>query len=195
MLNLSPALQGSPSLSVRRRSGGNEPLLSLDMDPTPKKRKQKETSPPLNDQVTAGDPNLGSRLQHAIDMRAQQRQQQVLNEQTPIKEHSERDPSDKESDKGSSSVDGNSAQESAKGSDSNLSILSPSSIVRENPEGTSPKWGDLEDEPEEIANEKSDKVSVPKPLESAKGSGTTLTEESNPDASTGSSAIVHVSEF
>ncbi len=101
MLNLSPALQGSPSLSVRRRSGGNDPLLSLDMDPTPKRRKQKEASPPLSNQVAAEDPNLGSRLEHAIDMRAQQRQQQVLNEQTPIKERIERDPSDKESDKGS----------------------------------------------------------------------------------------------
>jgi hypothetical protein len=91
-----------------------------------------------------------------------------------------------------SSVDGNSALESTKGSGSNLSVLSPSSIVRENPEGTSPKLGDLEDEPEEVANEKSDKVSVPKPLESAKGSGTPLTE-SNPDASTSSSAIAHES--
>jgi hypothetical protein len=71
------------------------------MDPTPKRRKQKEASPPLSNQVAAEDPNLGSRLEHAIDMRAQQRQQQVLNEQTPIKERIERDPSDKESDKGS----------------------------------------------------------------------------------------------
>ena len=104
MHNLSPSLQGSPSLSVRRRSGGNEPLVSLDMDPTPRRRKQKETSPPLNDQVAAGNPNLGSLLEHAVDNRHQQVQQQVLSEQTPIKERIERDSSDKESDKGSSSV-------------------------------------------------------------------------------------------
>jgi hypothetical protein len=106
------------------------------MDLIPKKRKQKETSPPLGNQVAVGDPNLGSRLEHAIDMRAQQRQQQVLNEQTPIKERIERDHSDKESDKGSSSVDGNSTLKNAKGSGSNSINLSPFSILKENPEGT-----------------------------------------------------------
>ena len=35
MHNLSPALQGSPSLSVRRRSGGNETLVSLDIRKPP----------------------------------------------------------------------------------------------------------------------------------------------------------------
>ena len=39
MHNLSPSLQGSPSLSVRRRSGGKELLLSLDMDRAPRKKK------------------------------------------------------------------------------------------------------------------------------------------------------------
>jgi hypothetical protein len=99
--------------------------------------------------VAVGDPNLGSRLEHAVEIRSQQVQQQVRDEQTPVKERIERDHPDKESAKGSSSVDGNSALESAKGSGSYPIDLSPSSIVKDNPEGTSPKWGDLEDEPEE----------------------------------------------
>jgi len=95
-----------------------------------------ETSPPLNDQVAAGNPNLGSLLEHAVDNRHQQVQQQVLSEQTPIKERIGRDSSDKESDKGSSSVGGKSALESAKGSGSETNVQSPFSILQENPEGT-----------------------------------------------------------
>jgi hypothetical protein len=206
MLNLSPALQGSPLLSVRRRSARNGPLLSLNMDPTPKKRKQKEameTSPPLNDQVAAGNPNLGSLLEHAVENRHQQVQQQALSEQTTTKERIERDSSDKESDKGSSSVGDNSALESAKGSGSNSDNLSPFSILQENPVGTEQKWGDLTDESveddqvitiddEENKDEESAKGSVPLPLESANGSGTAPTE-SNSDAFTSSSASAHES--
>ncbi len=116
------------------------------MEPPPRKRKQKRTSPPLSDQAAEGNPNLGSLLEHAVESRHQQVQKQVLSEQTPIKERIERDSSDKESDKGSSSVDGNSALESAKGSGSNSDNLSPFSILQENPVGTEQKWGDLPDE-------------------------------------------------
>jgi hypothetical protein len=140
MFNLSLAL------SIRRRSGGIEPLLSLDLDPPPKKRKQKDPPPPLDGHV-AGDPNLGSRLEHAIEVRAQQVQQQVRDEQTPVKERIEHNHSDIESAKGSSSADDDSALESAKGSGSNPIIdLSPVSIVKENPKGTVQKWDDQEDE-------------------------------------------------
>jgi hypothetical protein len=202
MHNLSPALQGTPALSVRRRFGG-KPILCLDMDPTSRKRKQKdamETSPPLNDHVAAGNPNLGSLLEHAVDNRRQQVQQQVLSEQTPTKERIERESSDKESDKGSSSVGGNSALESPKGSGSNSDNLSSFSILQENPKGTIPKWGDLLDESaedegddgitiveEENKDKESAKGSVPLLQESAKGSGTVL-PESNPDAFTSTSA-------
>jgi hypothetical protein len=168
-------------LSLRRRSGGNEPRLSLDFIPPPRKKKQKETSPPLGNQVAAGDPNLGSRLEHAIEMRAQQVQQQVLKEQTPVKEHIECDHPDEESAQGSSSVDGNSAQESAKGSGSNPIVLSPSSTVKENPEVTNPKRGHLEDEQADGDDgittdeyKESAKGSVSLPLEDAKGSGSAL---------------------
>ncbi len=94
-----------------------------------------ETSPPLSDQVAAGNHNLGSLLEHAVESRHQQVQQQVLSEQTPIKERIERDSSDKESDKGSSSVGDNTALESAKGSGSNSDNLSSFSILQENPVG------------------------------------------------------------
>jgi hypothetical protein len=115
----------------------------------------------------------------------------------------ERDSSDKESDKGSSSVGGNSALESAKGSGSNSDNLSPFSILQENPVGTEQKWGNLPDESaegdqvitiddEENKDEESAKGSVPLPLESPNGSDTAPTE-SNSDAFTSSSASAHVS--
>ncbi len=173
-----------------------------------------ETSPPLNDQVATGNPNLGSLLEHAVENRHQQVQQQVLSEQTPIKERIERDSSDKESDKGSSSVGGISALESAKGSGSNPNDLPPFSILQENPVGTEQKWGDLTDESveddqviaiddEDNKDEESAKGSVPSPQESAKGSaplpqesakgsGTTL-PESILDAHTSSSASANES--
>ena len=149
------------------------------MDPAPRRRKQKETSPPLNDQVAAGNPNLGSLLEHAVESRHQQVQQQVLSEQTPTKERIERDSSDKESDKGSSSVGDDSALESAKGSGFNSNNLSSSSILQENPEGTEQKWGDLPEESaegddliiiddEENKDEESAKGSVPLLQESAR---------------------------
>ncbi len=130
--------------------------------------------------------------------RHQQVQQQVLSEQTFTKERIERDSSDKESDKGSSSVGGSSALESAKGSGSNANDLPPFSTLQENPEGTEQKWGDLPEEPsegddlitiddEENKDEESAKGSVPLPQESAKGSGTSLPENSL-DARTSSSA-------
>ncbi len=157
-----------------------------------------ETSPPLNDQVAAGNPNLGSLLEHAVENRHQQVQQQVLSEQTPTKERIERDSSDKESDKGSSSVVGSSALESAKSSGSNPNVLPPFSTLQENPEGTEQKWGDLPEESaegddliiigdEESKDEERAKGSVRWPQESAKGSGTTLPESSH-DAVTSSSA-------
>ncbi len=62
MFNLSSNLSGSRPLPARRRSGGNEPLLSLDLDPPPKRRKQRE---PLNKENSSppslhgpSDPNL-----------------------------------------------------------------------------------------------------------------------------------------
>ncbi len=157
----------------------------------------------MRDQVVAGDPNLGSHLEHAVDMIAQQRRQQVLSEQTPIKERLESDFPDKESDKGSSSVDGISALESDKGSGLNLSVLSSFSILKENSVGTEQKWGDLPDESaegdelitiddEENKDEESVNGSVPSPLESTNGSGTAL-KESNSDAFTSSSASAHES--
>jgi hypothetical protein len=109
MFNLSSALSGSRTLPARRRSGGNEPLLSLDLDPPPKRRKQKkpsskeDSSPPS--WHASGDPNLGSRLKDAIDRRAQQAQNRVLDEQTPLKERIDRPHSAKESSDSSSAAD------------------------------------------------------------------------------------------
>jgi hypothetical protein len=180
------------------------------MDPTPRKKKQKETSPPLGNQVAAGDPNLGSRLEHAVENRSQQAQQQVRSEQTPIKERIERNHSDKESDEGSSSVEGNSALDSAKGSGSSpthyVLDLPPFSTLKENPEGTEQKWGDLPDESaegdeiitiddEENKDKESAKGSVSLPQESTEVSGTApmaSNSVSAPDPSTsvqGSSSV------
>jgi hypothetical protein len=105
--------------------------------------------------------------------------------------------------KGSSSVGGNSALESAKGSGFNPNNLSSFSILQENPVGTKQKWGDLPDESaegdelitiydEENKDEESGKGSVPLPQESAKGSGATL-PESYFDALTSSSSSAHES--
>jgi hypothetical protein len=44
MFNLSSDLSNSRPLPVRRRSGGTEPLLSLDLDPPPKRGKQRSLS-------------------------------------------------------------------------------------------------------------------------------------------------------
>jgi hypothetical protein len=76
MLNLSSDLSNCRTLPARRRSEGNEPLLSLDRGPPRQRRKQKElsnkeeSSPPSLH--ASGDPNLGIRLEDAVEMRAQQ---------------------------------------------------------------------------------------------------------------------------
>jgi hypothetical protein len=90
MFNLSSDLSNSRPLPARRRSGGTEPLLSLDLDPPPKRRKQrslsnKEDSPSASLHAS-GDPNLGIRLDDAVETRAQQSQNRVRDEQTPVKE-------------------------------------------------------------------------------------------------------------
>jgi hypothetical protein len=90
MFNLSSDLSNFRTRPARRSSGGNEPLLALDLDPPRKSRKQKE---PLNKEDSSQpslhgpcDPNLGIRLEDAVEMRAQQAQNRVRNEQTPLKE-------------------------------------------------------------------------------------------------------------
>ncbi len=82
MFNLSSDLSNSRHLPARRRSGGTEPLVSLDLDPPPKKRKQKELlnkedSSPASLHATS-DPNLGSRLEDEVETRAQQELRIVL---------------------------------------------------------------------------------------------------------------------
>ena len=94
MFNLSSDLSNSRPLPVRRRSGGTEPHVSLDLDPPPKKRKQKELSnkedsSPASLHATS-DPNLGSRLEDEVETRAQQAQNRARSEQTPLKERSDR---------------------------------------------------------------------------------------------------------
>jgi hypothetical protein len=96
MFNLSSDLSASRPLPARRKSGGTKPLLSLDLDPPRKRRKQeellnKEDSPSASLHAS-GDPNLGIRLEDAVEMRAQQSQNRVRDEQTPVKERFERPP-------------------------------------------------------------------------------------------------------
>ncbi len=69
MFNLSSDLSNSRTRPARRSSGGNEPLMALDLDPPCKRRKQKE---PLNKEDPSQpslhgpcDPNLGIRLEGA----------------------------------------------------------------------------------------------------------------------------------
>jgi hypothetical protein len=96
MFDLSSDLSNSRTCPARRSSGGTEPLVSLDLDPPRKKRKQKE---PLNTEDSSEpslhgpcDPNLGIGLEEAVETRAQQAQNRARNEQTPLKERF--DPSD-----------------------------------------------------------------------------------------------------
>ena len=75
MFNLSSDRFNSRPLPARRRSGGNEPLMSLDLDTPPKRRKQrglsnKEDSPSASLHAS-GDPNLGIRLENEVEMKAQ----------------------------------------------------------------------------------------------------------------------------
>jgi hypothetical protein len=109
MFNLSSDLSVSCPLPARRRSGGNEPLLSLDLDPPRKRRKQKE---PLNKEGSSQpslhgpcDPNLGIRLEDAVEKRAQQAQNRARSEQTPLKERIDRSDSAIESPDSSSAAD------------------------------------------------------------------------------------------
>ncbi len=101
MFNLSSDLSNSCPLPARRRSGATEPLLSLDLDPPRKRRKQKELSNKEDSSPASlhasGDPNLGIRLENAVETRAQQTQNRVRNEQTPLRERFERPHSAKES--------------------------------------------------------------------------------------------------
>jgi hypothetical protein len=166
MFNLSPALSGSPALSVRRKSGGNVPLLSLDLDPinepdragqperTHKRRKQKETSETSNKEASLppslhvpGDPNLGSHLKNAIEVRAQQVQNRVHNEQTLLKERIDRLHSAKESPVSSSAAYDSISKESpvsSSAADDSISKESPDSsssvddsITKEGPDSSS----------------------------------------------------------
>ncbi len=97
MFNLSSDLSNAHPLPARRRSGGTEPLMSLDLDPPRKKRKQKK---PLNKEDSSQpslhgpcDPNLGIRLEDAVETRTQQAQNRALSERTPLKERIDRSDS------------------------------------------------------------------------------------------------------
>jgi hypothetical protein len=83
--------------------------MALDVDPPRKKRKQKE---PLNKEDSSQpslhgpcDPNLGIRLEDAVETRAQQAQNRARNEQTPLKERIDRSNSAIEGQDSSSAVD------------------------------------------------------------------------------------------
>jgi hypothetical protein len=109
MFDLSSDLSSSRTRPARRSSGGNEPLVALDLDPPRKKRKQKE---PLNKEDSSQpslhgpcDPNLGIRLEDAVETRAQQAQNRARNEQTPLKERIDRSDSAIEGQDSSSAAD------------------------------------------------------------------------------------------
>ncbi len=100
------------SSSQRRRSGS--PLLTGLPEPVPKRRKAKE--PVLSADTYVPDPNLGSRLEQAVD----DRRNQVVSARTA--KEGAKGPSaasvhtDKESDKSSSSASIHTSRESDKGS-------------------------------------------------------------------------------
>ncbi len=109
MFNLSSDLSNSRTRPARRSSGGNEPLTALNLDPPRKRRKQKE---PLNKEDSSQpslhapcDPNLGTRLEDAVETRAQQAQNRAHNEQTPLKERIDRSDSAIERQDSSSAAD------------------------------------------------------------------------------------------
>jgi hypothetical protein len=136
MFNLLSDLTGSRTLPARRRSDGNEPLLSLDLDPSPKRRKQKEpsskeySSPPSLH--VSGDPNFGSRLEVAIEVRAQQAQNRARDEQRPVKERIDRPHSAKEGPDSSSAADDSISKESP-----DSSSAADDSIAKEGPDSSS----------------------------------------------------------
>jgi hypothetical protein len=79
MFNLSAPLQTNLSTPLRRRSGG-EPLNPGLPEHTPKKRRIKEAV--LSTEGQQFDPNLGTRLEQAVD----DRHRQAMSEQAPLKE-------------------------------------------------------------------------------------------------------------
>jgi hypothetical protein len=126
------------SSSQRRRSGSS--LLAGLPEPAPKRRKAKE--PVLSADTYVPDPNLGSRLEQAVD----DRRNQVVSARTA--KEGAKGPSaasahiarERESDKGSSA-----GEESAKGS--SPANLAPSGIYSEkSAKSSQDKWGDLLEE-------------------------------------------------
>ena len=103
MFNLSAPLQTNLSAPLRRRSGG-EPLNPGLPEHTPKKRRVKEAV--LSTEGLQFDPNLGSRLEQAVD----DRHCQVMSAQAPLKERI-----------GNESAKGAFNDESAKDADNNKS--------------------------------------------------------------------------
>ena len=82
MFNLSDPLQTNLSAPLRRRSGG-PPLNPGLPEHTPRKRRGKEQAEPaLSTEGQQFDPNLGSRLEQAVD----DRHRQVMSVQAPLKE-------------------------------------------------------------------------------------------------------------
>ncbi len=162
MFNLSSDRFNSRPLPARRRSGGNEPLMSLDLDTPPKRRKQrglsnKEDSPSASLHAS-GDPNLGIRLEDAVETRAQQSQNRVRDEQTPVKERFELPHSAKESPDSSSAADDLITKE---GPDS--SSAADDSITKEGPDSSSVGGDNTETS---LSIQKSDSAHSPKPLSS-----------------------------
>jgi hypothetical protein len=112
MFNLSAPLQTNLSAPLRRRSGG-EPLNPGLPEHTPKKRRAKEAV--LSTEGQQFDPNLGSRLEQAVD----DRHRQIMSAQAPLKERigdgSAKGATNDDSAKGATNV------ESAKGANINES--------------------------------------------------------------------------
>jgi hypothetical protein len=108
----------------------------------------------------SGDPNLGSRLEDAIERRAQQAQNRVRDEQTPLKERIDRPHSAKESQDSSSAADDSISKEGPVSS----SALDDS-IAKESPDSSSACGNNTEELP---LMEKSNQSLPLKPLSSRK---------------------------
>ncbi len=100
------------SAPLRKRSGG-PPLNPGLPEHTPKKRRTKEPAPSTEEPQF--DPDLGSRLEQAVD----DRHRQIMSTQAKIKEESAKGSGNEESAKGAGneeSANGSGKEESEKGS-------------------------------------------------------------------------------
>ena len=121
MFYLSDPLQTNLSAPLRRRSGG-PPLNPGLPEHTPRKRRGKEQAEPaLSIEGQQFDPNLGSRLEQAVDDRLRQ----VMSEQAPLKEWIEE-----------RSAKGAANEESAKGASGNES--NEGSVNKDNEHNAAP---------------------------------------------------------